>query len=167
MSLSLMITFALSASTVTPPTSPCAAAEHHQFDFWIGEWDVTTPDGKPAGTNRIEVLHDGCVLNEHWQGAKGGEGSSLNAWDGRTKRWRQFWVDKSGGVLQLEGGWNGKDMILTGSYPGPGGVAQVQRITWTPNADGSVRQHWEQSTDGGKLWTSAFDGRYVRKGARL
>lgn len=38
------------------------------------------------------------------------------------------------------------------------GRPRTERITWTPNADGTVRQHWEQSTDGGKTWTTAFDG---------
>ncbi len=33
-------------------------------------------------------------------------------------------------------------------------------ITWTPNADGSVRQHWETSEDG-KTWKTAFDGLYT------
>jgi len=25
-----------------------------------------------------------------------------------------------------------------------------------------VRQHWRQSTDGGKSWSTVFDGKYVR-----
>ena len=33
----------------------CTSTEHHQFDFWIGEWDVTLPNGKAAGT----TLDDG------------------------------------------------------------------------------------------------------------
>ena len=40
------------------------------------------------------------------------------------------------------------------------GLTQHERITWTPNADGSVRQRWETSTDDGKTWTVAFDGIY-------
>ena len=38
--------------------------------------------------------------------------------------------------------------------------SQRERITWTPNADGSVRQHWETSTDDGKTWKTSFDGLY-------
>ena len=34
--------------------------------------------------------------------------------------------------------------------------------TWTPNPDGTVRQHWEISSDAGKSWTTAFDGLYRR-----
>jgi hypothetical protein len=42
--------------------APCDAPAHREFDFWLGEWEVRTPDGKLAGTNRIEREHDGCVL---------------------------------------------------------------------------------------------------------
>jgi hypothetical protein len=36
------------------------------------------------------------------------------------------------------------------------------RITWSREADGTVRQVWEQSADA-KSWTTVFDGRYVRR----
>jgi hypothetical protein len=39
----------------------------------------------------------------------------------------------------------------------------VQRITWSKNADATVRQVWDSSTDGGKTWTVAFDGVYTRQ----
>ena len=39
----------------------------------------------------------------------------------------------------------------------------VQRITWTPLDDGRVRQHWEATTDGGKAWSTVFDGYYARR----
>jgi hypothetical protein len=39
---------------------------------------------------------------------------------------------------------------------------QIDKITWTPNSDGSVRQLWESSTDHGKTWNIAFDGLYKK-----
>jgi hypothetical protein len=42
-------------------------------------------------------------------------------------------------------------------------VIVTQRIIWSINDDRSVRQLWESSEDGGKTWTVAFDGNYVRK----
>jgi hypothetical protein len=42
------------------------------------------------------------------------------------------------------------------------GVRLLDRIGWTPHDDGSVRQWWERSEDGGKTWATVFDGRYVR-----
>ena len=36
------------------------------------------------------------------------------------------------------------------------------RITWTPNEDGSVRQLWEATKDSGGTWVILFDGQYVK-----
>jgi len=38
-----------------------------------------------------------------------------------------------------------------------------QRITWSREPDGRVRQLWESSKDGGRSWTTVFDGLYVRQ----
>lgn len=165
-SLVLVLLGALSSLTIgafaqtPPPASPPLPPESHQFDFWIGEWNVTTPDGKPAGTSRIESIASGGGLLENWTGAGGGSGKSLNTYNRATKQWQQFWV--GGGVLELAGGLVDGSMVLTGEHKTPAGQ-MTEKITWTPNADGSVRQHWEQSADGGKTWINAFDGLYRRK----
>ena len=52
----------------TPKPAPCVASEYRQFDFWIGDWDVTVLNGKAAGTNLIKPILGGCVLR---RGAKG------------------------------------------------------------------------------------------------
>ncbi len=38
------------ADTTSPPApeSACKQPEYHQFDFWIGEWNVTEQIGRPA-----------------------------------------------------------------------------------------------------------------------
>ena len=36
-------------------------------------------------------------------------------------------------------------------------------LSYTPGSDGSVRQVWDTSTDDGKTWKNAFDGKYVKK----
>ena len=148
-----------------PKPLACASSDHRQFDFWAGRWSVFTPDGKPAGENRIDAIDDGCALHERWQGAGGFNGTSLNHWDAVSRVWRQHWVDNRGGHLSLAGGLQGGSMVLTGSRPQPDKPGQPvhHRITWTPLADGAVRQWWQVSQDDGKTWTTAFDGRYVRQ----
>jgi len=143
-----------------PPqtASPCASPEHRQFDFWVGEWEVTRPDGKVAGHNRITPILGGCALREEWTGAGGNQGTSLNAWDPGAHAWRQTWVDQSGAVLLLAGGIDGGRMVMV-SGDGP----SRQRITWTPMPDGRVRQLWDASEDGGKTWKVAFDGTYRKR----
>ena len=55
-----------------PATKPCSAPPYRQFDFWIGDWDVFSPDGKLAGHNRVESIEGGCGIQENWTGAGGG-----------------------------------------------------------------------------------------------
>jgi hypothetical protein len=143
----------------TPPPAP-PPPEAGQFNFWIGEWDVTTPDGKPAGSSHIQSVAGGRALLENWEGAGGSSGKSLNSYNAAKKQWQQFWVDNSGGVLELAGGLVDGRMVLANSAKRRDGTTLLNRLTWTPNADGSVRQLWEQSTDDGKTWQAAFDGLY-------
>ena len=98
-----------------------------------------------------------------WTGAGGFTGSSLNAYDAERRKWHQTWVDNSGGVLLLDGEFRDGRITLAGrSAPDAQGIAALQRITWTPLADGRVRQLWESSKDAGATWTTAFDGYYTK-----
>ncbi len=146
-----------------PAPQPCSTRNHRQFDFWIGEWNVTSGD-QHAGTNSIEVILDGCALQENWQGAgqPGLTGTSFNIYDQANDKWHQTWVDNTGTLLELDGGMAGGTMVLSGRRPSQDGSSMVtHRITWTPNRDGSVRQLWEASGNG-KEWTVLFDGLYQR-----
>lgn len=144
------------------PQRSCEAAQHRAFDFWIGEWTVTNPRGAVVGTSRIEAILDGCAIYESWSGSTGSNGHSLNIYDRASGRWHQTWVDNSGMLLQLEGGLDGNAMVLSGALPGDNGVV-MQRITWTKNEDGTVRQHWESSDNDGATWGTLFDGLYRRR----
>jgi hypothetical protein len=150
------------ARPAPPAPAPCAGAEYHQFDFWIGDWRVSKPDGTLAGMNRITQEYGGCVVHEHYATGKGYAGESLNMYDAARKSWHQTWVDDSGLLLTLDGKWDGRNMVLEGLAPDASGAMTRQRITWTPNADGSVRQLWETADDKG-AWTVVFDGRYTKK----
>jgi hypothetical protein len=143
-----------------PPKMDCSAAEFHQFDFWLGSWNVTA-QGKPAGTSRIESAMKGCAIIEHWTSAAGGHGTSLNFYDRRTKAWSQAWIDESGNALHLRGGLVDGRMILQSQPQETPKGPTVQRITWSREPNDAVRQLWESSTDGGRTWTTSFDGLYV------
>ena len=148
------------------PATRCEAPEHHQFDFWLGEWNVSS-NGLPAGTNSVRAIQGGCVLQENWQGAGAGgiSGTSFNIYDRERGLWHQTWVDANGTLLQLDGGLSGGAMVLEGKRPATGDTGIVlHRITWTPNEDDSVRQLWEASQDDGESWNVIFDGHYTRAG---
>ena len=142
------------------PAGACAAPEYRAFDFWVGAWQVRKPDGQLAGRNRIEREYGGCVIHEHYSTSRGYGGESLNIYDASRKVWHQTWVDTDGTLLVLEGGFRDGRMVLEGQTHSADAKVVRQRITWTPNPDGSVRQLWE-STDAGGEWTTAFDGLYT------
>ena len=167
----LLLLFALTAQTPAPPPpapdGPCAAAEHHQFDFWIGDWDVRAGDGRQLGTNHITSILGGCALQEDWSSANGKvRGVSINAFDPADRHWHQEWVDTAPSRLTLTGDFVEGRMVMEQRRPGSSaGKVEVQRVTWTPLPDGRVRQQWEVSTDAGTTWKTAFDGYYARRGA--
>lgn len=162
-SASVLALAAVSAPSASS-AAPCQASEHRQFDFWIGHWDVYDPAGKKVGENLIEAFANGCGLIEHWNGSGGVTGKSLNMYDASDRQWHQNWVDSGGTRLLLDGQFKDGAMVLGSIGPNPAkkGETLHQRITWSVNPDASVRQLWETSADG-QRWTSAFDGKYVRR----
>lgn len=143
---------------------PCAVRpEAAQFDFWLGEWDVTNAQGQPVGTNTIKRVLGQCVVLEEYGEYLGGGGKSFNVYDAQKNRWQQTWVDDRGAMLHFTGEFKDGAMRLTGMGRNTEGKPVVYRMSYTPHADGRVRQLWESSSDEGKTWTVAFDGWYTRK----
>jgi hypothetical protein len=140
--------------------SPCASPKAHEFDFWIGNWTVyQNGTDKIVGYNNIVAVADGCGIQENWKDVTGSSiGTSLNKFAFRKGKWQQFWIDNSGLTLELEGNFSADKMIMMGQTGDT-----MEKITWFKNADGTVRQLWEQSKDKGTTWTVSFDGLYKKK----
>ena len=143
--------------------NPCADDAHHQFDFWVGTWEVTNAQGNVLGTNEISSILGGCVLLEEWQSSGPYSGKSLNIYDAATDKWHQTWVDSGGLLLELDGKLVDGSMVMKGRRPGQDGTEVLHRITWEPLEDGDVRQTWDTSADEGQTWATQFDGRYSPK----
>ncbi len=143
---------------------PCKGNQKNRlFDFWISEWDVSSL-GQAAGTNDVQLILGDCVLFENWQSVAGTSGKSFNFYDAGEDHWRQIWVDDTGGVIEFTGQVREGVMYYTATTHDPAsGVATMHKLTFTPNANGSVRQFWESSIDKGETWTVAFDGHYVKQ----
>jgi hypothetical protein len=154
-----LLLLALSAEAQTPGSvteQRCASAEYRQFDFWLGEWDVTQ-SGKVAGRNSIRSILNGCAISEEWSGAGGFRGTSLNFYNAESKRWHQTWIDSRGQSLLLDGQLDGGSMVLQSA----GTEMPRHRITWTPMPDKTVRQFWQVQPVSGGEWKTLFDGRYA------
>lgn len=154
------------AETSQPPRErhPCKKdPKKREFDFWVGTWDVSN-QGNHAGVNEIKLILGDCVLLENWTSASPYTGKSFNYYDTAEGHWRQIWVDDYGGVIEFTGQVEDGTMYYTATTRNPADDSKIEhKLTFSQNEDGSVRQHWEQSTDGGETWKTVWDGHYVRK----
>ena len=146
---------AVAQQAPAPTAPPCAAPEYHQLDFWVGRWDVY-PTGKDrlVAHSLIEPVY-GCGIRENWMPIGKPGGGSLSIYVPGDKHWEQFWIDSSGTRAFFTGGWTGSAMVISGKWGGP-----LVRMSYSKNADGSVRQLGEQSTDEGRTWAASFDFTY-------
>lgn len=161
----VLLTIPAAMAAQQQPKPSCADPGYRQFDFWVGDWEVTDSAGKAVyGANRITLEEGKCLVHEQWTGSRGGTGQSFNFRDHQTGRWTQVWVGNDGLVLDISGGLDGTAMVLTGEGVTTAGQKVMHRASWTPMPDGRVRQFWQQSSDAGKSWTVVFDGWYRRKG---
>jgi len=158
----LCIAFLLGAAAAAEESSsPCDQPEATQFDFWVGEWYIFAKD-KLVGRNEISRVHGGCTLIEEYTAAGGKfAGRSFSYFEPEDTRWHQVWVDDTGTRLHLTGGYADGKMVMSGDRQKKGETV-TDRISWTDNSDGTVRQLWELSEDGGETWQVLFDSQYRR-----
>ena len=149
-------------------SDPCAAVQQKQFDFWVGEWDLTWPGEKPGevahGTNSIKRIMDGCVVQENFSAGESGHlrGTSISTFDLKSGTWKQTWVDNEGGYLDFDGEFKGSEMILKREAI-RGGVKILQRMVFKNITANEMDWSWEASSDGGKTWQVNWPIHYKRR----
>lgn len=163
LSCSLISTFA--------QNKPCSINPmYRQFDFWIGEWDVYTLKGQQAGTSKISLILDSCVILEEWTStSKNGQltysGKSYNTFNSAEMQWQQHWVDNAGGSNDyLQGKYENNKMIYT-THPFvfSKDTLAIRKMTFFNLNPNSIRQLGEISKDNGKTFTIEYDLEYRRK----
>lgn len=154
------------------PPPPCSSPEARQFDFWIGEWDLTWPAAQlggeegvtGTGTNRIERLFGDCVIEENFATSDGGFlGRSHSVFDQRTEVWCQTWVDNSGGYIALSGSYDGDTMTLQTQPNISNGETRVNRMVFDDITADSLLWRWQSSTDDGSTWADLWNISYRRR----
>jgi len=142
--------------------NPCKAnPSFREFDFWIGEWDAKNAQGVTVGSSSIQLILGQCVIFENWT-TPVSSGKSFNIFNTSDKKWYQTWVSDKGTLTHYIGGLINGKMVLDAESTS-NGQKVINRMTFSRQPDGSVRQHGESSADGGKTWTTTFDFMYVRK----
>jgi hypothetical protein len=149
-----------SAARPAAPARPCAAPQHRQFDFWVGEWDVVLPTGK-AG--RAQPDHAPARRLRAARGVDRRERHARHEPERVRPRLEALAADvgrRLGNGARSRGPVPGRPHGPRGGPAGESGRIAKQRITWTPQSAGGLRQQWESSIDGGKTWKTEFDGTY-------
>lgn len=166
----LLYILLLCADPVANAQKPCSKPEYRQFDFWIGEWEAFGPKGQKAGDSRISLQLDSCTILEEWTSASVQNGlrfagKSFNMYNAAQKKWQQYWVDNTGtSTSYFDGHYEkGKMILQTANERINDSTWQIQRMTFYNLGPDKVRQHGENSNDGGKTWTTSFDLEYRRK----
>ena len=150
---------------------PCGGtAEYRRLDFWIGEWDVlpagAPPPAQKPSRSRIERVEDQCVIAEFYETPAGYSGRSLNSYHPDLKHWEQFWVDNTGEIHHYVGHFRDGNLYYEADgirSAGPTSPLAKVKMTFFNQGPNQVRQLGEQSTDGGKTWTTAYDLIYRRR----
>lgn len=136
----------------------CCTTEYRQFDFWIGQWQVYDTLGQLVGTNNIQQIQGGCVLQEDWKGKAGLNGTSLNFYDITDSSWHQLWLDNRGGKLDLKG--HAVDSGMQMRTSAKNGI--YHQINWTLQADSTVKQQWNVYSVADSLISTLFVGIYKK-----
>lgn len=145
--------------------NPCSSPEAQQFDFWVGEWDLTWQDSDgntQTGTNSITKVLNGCVIEENFSGGNF-IGRSLSVYNPQKKMWLQTWVDNSGGYLEFTGGFENDKMTLEREFATKEGKLIQQRMVFYNITENELDWNWEKSTDKGKNWQLAWKIHYKKK----
>ena len=133
------------------------------FDFWLGEWQVTWDEGRARGRNSIAREYGGNVVYERFDGRPGIDlvGMSVSVYREAVDRWFQTWVDDSGNYFALHGGMEDGEMVLLGELSGPRGRVSL-RMRFSDIEDDRFTWRWESSKDDGGTWEPLWELAYER-----
>jgi hypothetical protein len=156
----LLVSAILHAQTNTPP---CNASQASQFNFWIGEWDLTWSDSL-HGSNRIEKIFGNCTIHENFNDpGTNFSGESWSVFNPASGLWQQTWVDNQGGYITLTGKMEGDSMILkTAERQTPKGKQQMRMVFYNIRSN-SFDWSWDSSNDSGISWKPAWQIHYQRR----
>jgi len=154
-------------STIDDTTEASAVpGNSRQFDFWLGEWDLTWTDGG-HGENVITLELDSSVVHEAFNGQPSIQliGRSVSVFVHRENLWKQTWVDNQGGYLDFTGGLVDDRMLLSRAAVDLEGQPIIQRMVWYNITPDALDWNWERSKDNGTSWENLWQIHYQRKAA--
>ena len=151
------------ASAADEP-GPCSAdSATRQFDYWLGDWTISTNENPGTAASKVTLSLGNCVITENWRDGKGHSGENFFAYSFDDHSWRGMFVDNRGhSHVFVDGKVAGGTAEFDGPSRGPNGEAVLNRIRVVRISPNEVKQTWEKSTDNGASWTTVFAGTYSR-----
>ncbi|MGZ8537587.1 MAG: hypothetical protein ACXWV9_04945 [Flavisolibacter sp.] len=164
----IVMSFSSNSLSQSNTQKPCSAAQASQFDFWIGDWNLSWNDSV-RGNNRVVKLFGNCTVHENFTNPQTGYlGQSWSVYNSNYQYWQQTWVDSNGGYIALTGGMKGDSMVLTtGEQKVPVSISStgklISRMVYHNIKPDSFDWIWEASSDGGISWRQNWKIHYERR----
>ncbi|NNF29436.1 MAG: hypothetical protein HKN73_19570, partial [Gemmatimonadetes bacterium] len=160
------------------PVSSALQPEARQFDFWVGEWDVTLRvrqnDGSWADQHQA-VAHGYPILNgkavlELWSEDRiqGIKGFSVRSFDPQSDEWVLWlnWPQPNQAILgRLTGRFRHGRGEFFSEFPGQDGETVRARYTFSDVAPDRLRWDDAYSRDGGETWSHNWIMEFSRRAA--
>lgn len=168
---------ALAASVAGQEAEACQGAHYREFDFWIGDWDLTNlrlqQDGSwldaGSGTDRVFPVAGGCGIVELWDGYLGQNhirGFSVRTYIPATGKWQLVlnWPQQNGGGFgSLEGEFtHGRGDFYT-DFTGTDGTTGLTRYSFADVGHDTFRWNDGTSLDNGQTWRTAWITEFSRR----
>ena len=150
---------AMEASAPVPAAGACDGPQHHQFDFWVGNWQVFDAQTRQlVAIDRIEKHSQGCIVQQNLTfvtdmyrrpGATYRlAGIGVNRFDGEA--WVQLWADNMWGAIAMRGTVDEHGALVFKSIL-PSRNRDL-KIIYEKRADGTVRNLEYVSPTGTGKW---------------
>ncbi|HSM71672.1 MAG TPA: hypothetical protein VK851_09025 [Anaerolineales bacterium] len=131
-----------------------------QFDFWLGEWDLTWGEDGKATNHVLRIMND-RIIQENFS-SPNLQGLSVSSYERERGLWCQTWVENNGTDLDFTGKFQDGKMILVRDAIVKGEACQ-QRMVWQNIETDKFDWSWERSDDRGKTWRVLWEIKYKRK----
>jgi len=150
--------------------SHVAPAEARQFDFLVGQWELTV---EPKATTLAARLHGAPQMVGTWKAWRGFDGwgiedelrimdrsgnpmalvHTLRGYDAAGRRWLVSGLDAyRGRISSSTAEWSGREMVVRGEQTDANGKAYQTRSRFTDIKPDRFTMHQDRSDDGGKTW---------------
>lgn len=162
-SLRAEVRFKEIGAKLTARVRPCSVRSDFRYlDFFVGDWDLQI-QGQSIQTTNVRLDLAGCVVLQDDSVQNGYQAKATHFYNADLGKWQQTYIDTRGEFAL----WTGevKDGVLTyrREAVAANGATTSHRSTFTKMEADRIHQVYEQSTDGGKTWTTTFDAFYVRR----